>query len=81
MVFPFTKFFLSNPQSIKYCSASAEHIFVQYHYRLRGLQLCILAPTKDIGVSAAWYGALLHFTKWSQPTKLYSSYMLHILIK
>ena len=29
--------FLSNPQSIKYCSASAEHIFVQYHYRLRGL--------------------------------------------
>ena len=53
-------FFLSNPQSIKYCSASAEYIFVQYHYRLRGLPLCILALTKDTGVSAAWYGAQSH---------------------
>ena len=53
-------FFLSNSQNIKYCSVSAEHIFVQYHYRLRGLQLCILVPTKDTGVSAAWYGAQSH---------------------
>ena len=27
-----TIFFLSNPQSIKCCSASAAYIFVQYHY-------------------------------------------------
>ena len=32
----------------------------QYHYRLQDLQLCILAPTKDTGVNAAWYGASSH---------------------
>ena len=48
--------------------ASAERIFVQCHYRVWDFQLCILAPTKDTGVNAAWYGAQSHihslFRSW-----------------
>ena len=40
---------LSNPQSIFMLFSLCWKHFVQYHYRLQDLQLCIFAPTKDIG--------------------------------
>ena len=48
-------FFLSSSQSIRCCSASAECISGQYHFRQRDLQLCILAPTRDTGINATYY--------------------------
>ena len=57
-------FFKENPLPRPYFWKPVWHIPTQKKVECppppRGLQLCILAPTKDTGVSAAWYGAQSH---------------------